>query len=189
MVEIRILSATLQHEDCIAGHAGTMGRGDRGNHAMRAPKVNYRCPRDWRALPGNERRRFCDGCGETVHNLSAMEPHEAEQFVEQNADACIRFRTDATGRLAFRSLALVVLAVTPSLPGCSSLDDAEEVIAPEEFDANAQGCPVNPPQQSEVERAPGLKAAPRTVATTPKQRRQHRQSRRGSTRGGETMGR
>jgi len=50
-------------------------------------------------MAGDDRVRFCVGCGKYVHNLSAMTRGEAEQLVcEAAGQLCVRFQpADATG--------------------------------------------------------------------------------------------
>jgi len=67
-------------------------------------RVGTPCDADWSRMPGDDRRRFCDACGRSVHNLSAMTEAEAEAEALVNAPGdrpCIQFVPDAaTGRPA-----------------------------------------------------------------------------------------
>ena len=97
---------------------------------MRAPIVKYSCPRRWESLAGAGDRRFCDGCGEHVHDLSAMEPRAAERFVAEHPGACLRFAADGRGRVVFRSRRLAVVATAAALAGCAGWDESAELASP-----------------------------------------------------------
>jgi hypothetical protein len=60
--------------------------------------VREPCPRDWDEMAGDERTRFCAGCGRHVHNLSAMTRDEAERVVCESAGRlCVRYERLASG--------------------------------------------------------------------------------------------
>ena len=40
------------------------------------PAIQKPCPANWNAMPGDEKRRFCEHCQLHVHNLSEMTTHE-----------------------------------------------------------------------------------------------------------------
>src|SRR5688572_33180456 len=62
--------------------------------------VNRPCPASWESMEGDERSRFCTGCGRHVHNLSAMTLAEAQRLVcERAGRACVRFERDASGEV------------------------------------------------------------------------------------------
>lgn len=44
------------------------------------------CPESWDLMDGGECQRSCTRCGETVIDVSAMEPTEAEAFLEEHID-------------------------------------------------------------------------------------------------------
>jgi hypothetical protein len=72
------------------------------NHTSRLTldvvSVREPCPADWDEMTGDERERFCAGCGLYVHNLSAMTRTEAERLVCESAGRlCIRYEQDARG--------------------------------------------------------------------------------------------
>ena len=58
------------------------------------------CPRRWAGFNGNDRVRFCDDCGKSVHNLSAMTAAQAEAFIASNPVACVAFNPDDRGNVA-----------------------------------------------------------------------------------------
>ncbi len=62
--------------------------------------VNRPCPASWESMEGDERSRFCTGCGLHVHNLSAMTLDEAQRLVcERAGRVCVRFERDAHGKV------------------------------------------------------------------------------------------
>ena len=57
------------------------------------------CSESWDAMPGDDRKRFCDRCQLNVFNLSAMSEEEAERFLNRpEGPPCVRFylRRDGT---------------------------------------------------------------------------------------------
>lgn len=44
------------------------------------------CPESWDLMDGGECQRSCNRCGETVIDVSTMEPTEAEAFLEEHID-------------------------------------------------------------------------------------------------------
>src|SRR5687768_10454604 len=57
-------------------------------------EVKQPCNASWEGMRGDDRMRFCEGCGRHVRNLSAMTRAEAEQVLEgcsPNARLCVRF--------------------------------------------------------------------------------------------------
>jgi hypothetical protein len=63
--------------------------------------VDQPCPADWNAMVGDDRKRFCQGCGKHVHDLSAMPRPEAERLVCESAGhLCIRMELAADGSVA-----------------------------------------------------------------------------------------
>lgn len=60
--------------------------------------VRTPCPSEWDRMAGDERSRFCAGCGLHVHNLSAMTRTDAERLVCQAAGRlCVRYERTAGG--------------------------------------------------------------------------------------------
>lgn len=63
-------------------------------------RVGSPCTQDWNAMAGDDRRRFCAGCGLHVHNLSAMPRDEAERLVcEAAGRLCVRFERTFAGQI------------------------------------------------------------------------------------------
>jgi hypothetical protein len=61
-------------------------------------QVEQPCPAPWEKMEGDERSRFCQGCGLHVFNLSAMTRSEAEQLVcEAAGRLCVRFARSEAG--------------------------------------------------------------------------------------------
>jgi len=56
------------------------------------------CRANWADMTGDDVTRHCAQCDRQVHNLSSMTREEAEQFLQQSDDACIRLyrRYDGT---------------------------------------------------------------------------------------------
>lgn len=56
------------------------------------------CTEAWDAMVGDERTRHCLKCDKDVHDLSAMTREEAEAFLAETRDACVRIyrRIDGT---------------------------------------------------------------------------------------------
>ena len=62
--------------------------------------VKTPCPASWESMRGDDRTRYCVGCGLHVHNLSAMTRPEAEGLLATCASAgrlCVRFERLADG--------------------------------------------------------------------------------------------
>ncbi|BCU75608.1 hypothetical protein [Luteolibacter sp. LG18] len=58
------------------------------------------CSMDWRNMTGDERKRFCAGCGKHVFNLSAMTGPEARKFAEETQGReCIAYVPAEDGRI------------------------------------------------------------------------------------------
>ncbi|MES2996324.1 MAG: hypothetical protein V4733_05885 [Verrucomicrobiota bacterium] len=58
------------------------------------------CAMDWAAMSGDERKRFCAGCGKHVFNLSAMTAAEATAFAEETQGReCIAYVPAENGRI------------------------------------------------------------------------------------------
>ena len=66
--------------------------------ALDVIQVQNPCAADWQSMAGDERTRFCDGCGKHVHNLSAMTTDEAERLVcEAAGRLCVRYNVAPDG--------------------------------------------------------------------------------------------
>lgn len=95
-----------------------------------AAAVASPCSEDWDAMVGDDRVRHCSRCQKSVYNVSALTAREAEAFLAQRGERCIRFfrRRDGTlltsdcpvGRprkIALRVLTAVAVAIGASAAG------------------------------------------------------------------------
>jgi hypothetical protein len=61
------------------------------------------CPEDWDRMSGDERVRYCAGCGKHVHNLAVMSPDETASVLstvpEQSEATCVRLYLSHDGTL------------------------------------------------------------------------------------------
>jgi hypothetical protein len=72
-------------------------------------------------MDGDAQRRFCGSCSKHVHDLSAMTEERAQEILEI-PNVCVRFQTDASGRILHAprpARAARVLAVGAALLGAS----------------------------------------------------------------------
>lgn len=60
-------------------------------------QLKFRCPADWEAMEGDERKRFCSHCQKHVHNLSAMTRDEAVALVGSGQNLCVRMERRGDG--------------------------------------------------------------------------------------------
>ena len=65
---------------------------------LNAIEIPSPCSADWSAMPGDDRKRFCQGCQKHVHNLSALTAAEASELVSSDPVLpCIRLSRGADG--------------------------------------------------------------------------------------------
>lgn len=103
-------------------------------------KIASPCPARWVDMPGDDRKHFCDACGEHVHNLAAMRDSEIAALVEggtfcgqiyRRADGTIltadcpvgvRLARTRMGRVALRAAAasFALLATTAAAIGATT---------------------------------------------------------------------
>jgi hypothetical protein len=62
-------------------------------------RITTPCRERWEEMVGDDVVRHCGRCDRDVHDLSAMTKAEAEAFLAQNGNACIRLRRRKDGRL------------------------------------------------------------------------------------------
>lgn len=63
-------------------------------------RVAAPCTASWEAMKGDERKRFCEGCGLHVHNLSSMTRRDAESLLKANPEhLCVRYGQRSDGRI------------------------------------------------------------------------------------------
>jgi len=88
------------------------------------------CDKDYEAMPGDARRRFCDTCGKHVHDISTGTEQEARQLLAENRGrrVCVRFARTSSGEIRFRAAAAVavVAAAAASLAACSAADQVTQ---------------------------------------------------------------
>ena len=111
--------------------------------ALRLLPIVAPCTESFAAMPGDDRTRFCDKCGEHVHNLSAGTEPEARALFREAAEKklCVRYARDPNGAIRFRSVAMAAAAamsLSASLTACSAqLSDAPPAAAPSTATATA----------------------------------------------------
>lgn len=82
-------------------------------------------------------RRFCEHCDEYVHDLSAMSEPEARRLLRSFAGrkACLRYRSDANGRIRFAASpplgTAVLVASTLLFAACAGWDAEEPLSLPD----------------------------------------------------------
>ncbi|MBS1726565.1 MAG: hypothetical protein JST51_07570 [Armatimonadetes bacterium] len=52
--------------------------------------VSFQCPENWDSMEGDDRQRFCAGCGCHVHNIAEMPAEEAEALAASTGKVCVR---------------------------------------------------------------------------------------------------
>jgi hypothetical protein len=92
-------------------------------HRRQLPLV-FQCSRDLQQMPARAggRERWCEGCKQTVHDLSQHSESEARALLRRSASPCIAYAFDAAGHVQFRrtrldrvGVALTSLALLVSL--------------------------------------------------------------------------
>ena len=73
--------------------------------------LGYPCPVDWDSMTGDERKRHCKQCSLNVYNISDMSEDEANKFLEENEDACVRFYLREDGTIKTQSCARFIKVV------------------------------------------------------------------------------
>lgn len=96
-------------------------------------------------MEGDEKKRFCAGCGCFVNNIEAMEPDEAEATLRQTGRVCTRVTMDAQRgvltRAGWVNRLLVAGAVAITVAGCSTEGTNAEAMG-KHPDPAAQQTPV-----------------------------------------------
>ncbi len=85
------------------------------------------CSADWLTMAGDQRSRFCEGCGKHVHNLSALTVAEVGALVAVSpSKLCVRFerKADGTVRTTDRIPSRVSRWAAGLLVGASALGGA-----------------------------------------------------------------
>lgn len=66
------------------------------------PAIDSPCPKDWKQMQGDGKRRYCEHCQLHVHNLSAMSPSEQRSLLASAQDRiCVAY--DESASIAVRS--------------------------------------------------------------------------------------
>ena len=61
------------------------------------------CSKAWGEMRGDEKRRHCDHCDKSVHNISEMTEAEATALVSGDFErVCVRYRCDSGGEIEFK---------------------------------------------------------------------------------------
>ena len=83
---------------------------ERSSQGLTLPQLHIPrpCDRSWEAMAGDDRRRFCETCGQHVHDLSAMGPRQVRRLLrramrDSGRLPCVQVRCDADGRLVTRN--------------------------------------------------------------------------------------
>ncbi len=92
------------------------------NH-LRQIEIAKPCPEDWDTMEGDERKRFCTGCGCFVNNISAMGASEAETLLASKGKTCTRISVNPKKGILTRDGWIPRLvfagAVAATVAGCS----------------------------------------------------------------------
>ena len=92
------------------------------NH-LRQIEIATPCPEDWDTMEGDERKRFCAGCGCFVNNISAMDASEAETLLSSIDKTCTRILVDPKKGILTRDgwipRLVIAGAVAATVAGCS----------------------------------------------------------------------
>ena len=63
-------------------------------------RVAKPCPKDWNAMTGDDKRRFCEHCNLHVHNLSGMSAKERERLIASTGGrVCITYELHPDGTM------------------------------------------------------------------------------------------
>ncbi|MBI1334797.1 MAG: hypothetical protein GC165_18170 [Armatimonadetes bacterium] len=116
---------------------------------LRRINVSFQCPESWDSMEGDERQRFCAGCGCHVHNIAEMPAEDAEELAKLSQDEKVCIRLTLHERLGIRTrdgwiprLALAgMLAVTSA--GCAQ-QQSETIIG------STTSAPVNSAPNQEL---------------------------------------
>jgi len=105
------------------------------------------CPMDWDRMSGDDRVRYCAGCGKHVYNLTAMSPDETAFLIstvtEQHEKRCVRLyqRHDGTlfasgcqraPRRAARPWQFTIRFLMVFIAGCAAVMGLTKWLSPEQ---------------------------------------------------------
>lgn len=90
---------------------------------LRQLKINQPCHEDWNEMKGDEKRRFCGGCGCYVNNISEFDAGEAENLLNQTGRVCTRVISDPHRGILTKdgwvARVLTAGAVAVAMAGCA----------------------------------------------------------------------
>jgi hypothetical protein len=91
------------------------------------------CTESWDAMPGDQKTRFCDKCGEDVYDLSERTEEESVAlYADRGAKKlCVRYAKDSTGAILFKAAAVAAMV---SVAGCSAAVPEAPAATPVEVD-------------------------------------------------------
>jgi hypothetical protein len=126
------------------------------------------CNASFAAMPGDEKKRFCDSCSKHVHDISEGTEEEARALFAANSGQrmCVRFAKDGAGNVRFRGAAI---AAAFSLAACGSTAATSPVVEdPSSIDRDMGDgipdvedvCPDPPTPESIADGCPEIAADP-----------------------------
>ena len=87
------------------------------------------CPEDWEAMQGDNKQRYCAGCGCFVHNVSEMAVDQAEELLVRPERVCVRVIADQKRGVLTRDgwipRLMLAGALAATVAGCSEPTNAE----------------------------------------------------------------
>lgn len=124
--------------------------------AVRAPRIRTPCRVEWASLGPGERTRHCARCSKDVTDLSVMRPADAQRFVAEHPDACLRFRADRRGRVVFSGRRVAALAVMTTMSACATWQEHDATSLADAPVEHARAEPEIPSEmpREESERVP-----------------------------------
>ena len=68
-------------------------------------KVTSPCHESWESMGGDDRRRHCEKCNQSVTNLSSLSAQKAAKLIRDKAKSglCVRYHLNNQGEIIFRS--------------------------------------------------------------------------------------
>lgn len=91
---------------------------------LRRARIDKPCPEDWDKMEGDEKRRFCLGCGKYVDNVANLGVEEAEELLARGEQVCVRMSTDSQKGILTRDgwipRILLAGAFVASAGGCAT---------------------------------------------------------------------
>ncbi|MBX3119133.1 MAG: hypothetical protein KF784_08720 [Fimbriimonadaceae bacterium] len=138
--------------------------------------VQKPCPKEWDAMHGDDKKRFCDHCQKHVHNISAMNKEDAERLLANRTGAiCVRYTQEADGRLVttdrlsgWRKFALLAsgVAAIVGLSGCQMTTTGETAGSAPDVSTNRALVGEVPAQNTTTMGKVPVQPEPSTSSTT-----------------------